>query len=100
MVVAADDPSMHSSQNEQDSIGVTESLAMYRFNILRYLERHEEAYESLKKYNSRYSSPFVLVTLAEYELSTYNDSTALAYYNEALDLAPDYSPALLGKAEG
>ena len=29
----------------------------------------------------------------------YNDSTALAYYNEALDIAPDFSPALLGKAE-
>lgn len=29
----------------------------------------------------------------------YNDSTALAYYDEALDLAPDYAPAVLGKAE-
>lgn len=82
-----------------DVIGVTESLAMYRFNLLRYLERHEEAYESLKKYNSRYSSPYVLSTLADYEMSMYNDSTALAYYDEALSLVSDYAPALLGKAE-
>lgn len=82
-----------------DVIGVTESLAMYRFNLLRYLERHEEAYESLKKYNSRYSSPYVLSTLADYEMSLYNDSTALAYYDEALSLVSDYAPALLGKAE-
>ena len=82
-----------------DVIGVTESLAMYRFNLLRYLERHEEAYESLKKYNSRYSSPYVLSTLADYEMSMYNDSTALAYYDEALSLESDYAPALLGKAE-
>ena len=80
-------------------IGVTESLAMYRFNILRVMGKAEEAYESLKKYNSRYSSPYVLTTLADYEMSMYNDSTALAYYDEALSLVSDYAPALLGKAE-
>lgn len=83
----------------EEVIGVTETLAMYRFNILRIMDRHEEAYESLKKYNSRYSSPYVLSTLADYEMSMYNDSTALAYYDEALSLASDYAPALLGKAE-
>lgn len=83
----------------EEVIGVTESLAMYRFNILRIMDRAEEAYESLKKYNSRYSSPYVLSTLADYEMSMYNDSTALAYYDEALSLASDYAPALLGKAE-
>ena len=83
----------------EEVIGVTESLAMYRFNILRIMDRHEEAYESLKKYNSRYSSPYVLSTLADYEMSMYNDSTALAYYDEALSLVSDYPPALLGKAE-
>ncbi|MBR2065303.1 MAG: tetratricopeptide repeat protein [Bacteroidales bacterium] len=79
--------------------GMTEAVAVYRFNFLRMLGRHEEAFESLKKYNKDYSSPYVLSTLADYEMSMYNDSTALAYYNEALDLAPDYTPALLGKAE-
>ncbi len=79
--------------------GMTESIAVYRFNLLRMLERQEEAYKSLEDYNRQYSSPYVLTTLADYEMSMYNDSTALAYYNEALDLAPDYSPALLGKAE-
>ena len=83
----------------EEVIGVTETLAMYRFNILRIMDRHEDAYESLKKYNSRYSSPYVLSTLADYEMSMYNDSTALAYYDEALSLASDYAPALLGKAE-
>ena len=72
---------------------------MFRFNLLMRMNRQTDAYKSLEEYNSRYSSPYVLVTLAEHELSTYNDSTALAYYNEALELAPDYSPALLGMAE-
>ena len=83
----------------EEVVGVTETLAMYRFNILRIMERYEEAYESLRKYNSRYSSPYVLTTLADYEMSMYNDSTALAYYDEALSLMSDYGPALLGKAE-
>ncbi len=79
--------------------GMTESIAVYRFNLLRMLNRQEDAFNSLKDYNSEYSSPYVLTTLADYEMSMYNDSTALAYYNEALDLVPEYSPALLGKAE-
>ena len=83
----------------EEVVGVTESLAMYRFNILRIMDRVEEAYESLRKYNSRYSSPYVLTTLADYEMSMYNDSTALGYYDEALGLMSDYGPALLGKAE-
>jgi tetratricopeptide (TPR) repeat protein len=63
------------------------------------MQRQEEAYKSLEEYNDRYSSPYVLSTLAEHQLNMYNDSTALAYYAEALDIAPDYAPALLGKAE-
>lgn len=79
--------------------GVTENLVMYRFNLLRRMGRHEEAFESLEKFNEEYSSPYVLTTLADWQMSMYNDSTAIAYYDEALELAPDYVPALLGKAE-
>ena len=79
--------------------GMTESVAVYRFNLLMQMQKQEEAYKSLETYNERYSSPYVLSTLAEHQLTMYNDSTALAYYDEALEIAPDYSPALLGKAE-
>ena len=79
--------------------GISESIAVYRFNILRIMGRQEEAYESLREYNRRFSSPFVLTALADYDMAMYNDSTAVAYYDEALDIAPDYSPALIGKAE-
>ena len=79
--------------------GITESIAVYRFNILRIMGRQEDAFESLREYNRQYSSPYVLSLLADYEMTMYNDSTAVAYYDEALDIAPDYSPALLGKAE-
>ena len=93
------DKALETLKDIETVFGMTESIAMYRFNLLRMLNRHEEAFQSLEDYNKEYSSPFILSTLADYEMSMYNDSTALAYYDEALDLAPDYSPALLGKAE-
>ena len=83
----------------ETELGVTESIAVYRYNLLQQLGRNEEAYKSLEQYNSRYSSPYVLAMLAEHQISMYNDSTALAYYDEALELAPDFPAALLGKAE-
>ncbi len=93
------DKALETLKEIETVFGMTESIAMYRFNLLRMLNRQEEAFKSLEDYNKEYSSPYVLTTLADYEISMYNDSTALAYYNEALDLAPDYTPALLGKAE-
>ena len=79
--------------------GTTEPTAIFRFKLLQSMNKPEEAIKSLEEYNSRYSSPFVLTTLADYQMSMYNDSTALGYYDEALEISPDYAPALLGKAE-
>ena len=79
--------------------GLTESIAIYRFNLLRQLQRLEEAHKSLEQYNSKYSSPYVLSVLADQCLQEYKDSAAIKYYDEALELAPDYAPALVGKAE-
>ncbi len=79
--------------------GKSESAAIFRFNLLQQSGRQEEAMASLEEYNKEYSSPYVLSTLGDFQMSMYNDSTALSYYNEALDIAPDFSPALLGKAE-
>lgn len=79
--------------------GMTESIAVFRFNLLQQSGKQQEAIASLEEYNKEFSSPYVLTTLADYQMTMYNDSTALAYYEEALDIAPDYVPALLGKAE-
>ena len=79
--------------------GKNESTAVFRFNLLQQSGRLEEGMASLEEYNKEYSSPYVLSTLGDYQMTMYNDSTALAYYDEALDIAPDYAPALLGKAE-
>jgi tetratricopeptide (TPR) repeat protein len=79
--------------------GPTEVLTVYAHRILLALGRDEEAMEYLLQHNSKYSSPYVLTALAEAEYRQLNDSTALAFYDEAIGLDPSYSPALLGKAE-
>ncbi len=79
--------------------GKSEMAEMTRFDVLRNMNRHVEAYEALEEYNKEYSSPQVLSMLGDYQMSMYNDSTALALYDEALDIAPGYAPALLGKGE-
>ncbi|MGN0189202.1 MAG: tetratricopeptide repeat protein [Candidatus Cryptobacteroides sp.] len=79
--------------------GKNEMTVMARFEIMSRQDRQREAYEMLEAYNRDYSSPQVLSLLGDYQMSMYNDSTAVALYDEALDIAPDYAPALLGKAE-
>lgn len=83
----------------ETQFGKSDATVMTRFNILSRQERHEEAYEALEEYNKEYSSPQVLSMLGDYEMGMYNDSSALAYYDEALSLDKSYAPALLGKAE-
>lgn len=83
----------------ETQFGKSDATVMTRFNILSRQERHEEAYEALEEYNKEYSSPQVLSMLGDYEMGMYNDSSALAYYDEALALDKSYAPALLGKAE-
>jgi len=79
--------------------GKSESTAMVRFQILGHTGHQPEAYAYLESFNEEYSSPQVLAVLGDYQLSLFNDSTALALYDESLALAPGYAPAMLGKAE-
>lgn len=83
----------------ETEFGKNEATAMTRFNLLRRMDREREAYESLEAFNREYSSPQVLTVLGDYQMSMYNDSTALALYDEALDIDSEYAPAMLGKAE-
>ncbi len=78
--------------------GPTEQAAIYRFHLLLATYKNEEAVNSLIDYNSKYSSPTVLITLAQYFHSRYDLEQSLKYYNEAIELFPDFTPATIGKA--
>lgn len=83
----------------EQAYGSIEGLTIYAYKMLQALGREQEGIEYLQKYNSKYSSPEVLSILADSELMNYNDSTAIKYYDEALELDSNYTPALIGKAE-
>lgn len=79
--------------------GVNEPTVITRFQLLGRMGRQEEAYKGLQEYNKKYSSATVSSLLGDYEISMYHDSTALALYDEALDLMPGFPAALIGKSE-
>ena len=79
--------------------GKNEEVTNMRYDILLRQNKPAEALKSLEDYNKEYSSPFVLTKLGDHSMAEYNDSLALAYYQEALELQSSYMPALLGEAE-
>lgn len=46
-----------------------------------------------------YRTPYTLTLIADSKLNEQNDSTALSYYEQALEIDPSYAPAEMGKAE-
>ena len=44
-------------------------------------------------------SPQIYVMQGDAHMSSYEDTVALSYYDKALDLDPEFAPAILGKAE-
>ncbi len=83
----------------ETALGVNESTVMARFDLLRSQGKNIEAFECLREFNRQYTSVKVLSMLGDYEMTLYNDSTAVAYYNEALSIEPDYLPARIGRVE-
>ena len=79
--------------------GKNESVTATKYDILLRQNKPAEALKVLQDYNKEYSSAFVLTKLGDHTLAEYNDSLALVYYKEALDLQGDYIPALLGEGE-
>lgn len=56
--------------------------------------------EKLLKLNpSSYRTPYTLTLVADNKLNERQDSTALSYYEQALELDPAYAPAEMGKGE-
>ena len=83
----------------ESSFGKSESVSVTRYDLLMGLGRTEEALSALQDYDRDFSSPRVLTMLGDHEITQDRDSSAVAYYDSALLLESDFSPALLGKAE-
>ena len=58
----------------------------------------DSVYTSLAAYYEDCRSPRLAAVLGDYYAGTYRDTLALRYYDEALEMNPDFTPAWLGKA--
>lgn len=80
-------------------MGRDEQTAMARYDILMHQDKAEEAFSILEELNEEMPSPQILSMMGDARLADPDDSLAMAYYDQALALDPEYAPALLGKAE-
>lgn len=79
--------------------GKSESTTMARYDVLMNQNRADDAFKVLEEFNEDFSSPDILCMMGDAKLSAYQDTLALAYYEEALSLDSDSAPALIGKSE-
>ena len=93
------DKALETLDSIEGEIGPGEKIATMRYEIYRYMGKEDLAIASLEEYNKKFSSAEVSSIIGDYYMADYQDSVALAAYEEALSLDSYYTPALLGKSE-
>ncbi len=93
------DKVMETLDNIETTTGKSESTTLARYDVLMRQNRTEDAFKVLEDFNEEYSSPQILCMMGDAKLSEYQDTLALAYYDEALGLDSDSAPAIIGKSE-
>lgn len=107
-----DAANIYISQNETDKAletldrierirGKNETIALTRLELLSKKPgaNEDSIYTGLQDYFKECKTPRLATILGDYHLRSYRDSAALAYYNEALSMDENYSPAWYGKAQ-
>ena len=83
----------------EGDLGPGEKIVTTRYEIYRRKGENDKAIAALEDFNSRYASAEVSTVIGDHYLGEYQDSVALAAYEEALSLDGAYVPAILGKSE-
>lgn len=80
--------------------GKNELIGLTKFDLLLQKDPQNEkgAFAFLEEFYQDCKTPRIATNLADYYSRSYNDSTALYFYNQAIELNPDYTPAYYGKA--
>lgn len=81
--------------------GKSETIALTRLELLTKKPgaNADSIYADLENYYQDCKTPRLATIIGDYHLQSYRDSQALAYYNEAVSLDENYSPAWYGKAQ-
>ena len=93
------DKALEAMDQIETVFGRSAQVTAVKYDVLLRQDKPAEALNVLKEFNREEASEQVLTMLGDHEMAEYRDSSALAYYSEALMLDPDYPPAMLGKAE-
>ena len=80
-------------------MGRDEQTAMARYDVLMRQDKAEEAFRILEELSEESPSPEILALMGDARIADSTDSLAMSYYDRALDMDPEYAPALLGKSE-
>ncbi len=83
----------------EGATGMNEITGNIRYELLVRDRRYDEAEQVLVEIDRRFPSEQNALMLGDLSKNRYDDSTALYYYDRALELNPGYSPAYFGKAE-
>lgn len=79
--------------------GVTEITSNARYEIYLRQGKLDEAEKVLLKMYGDFPSARNALMLGDLYKARYNDTTAMRYYKESLELDPDFTPAYFGMAE-
>jgi tetratricopeptide (TPR) repeat protein len=79
--------------------GVMDETLLLRFEILQDMGNTEAVVETLAALGQSTSDVRIFAMLGETYNNLNQDSLALLYFTKALDIAPDYPPALFGEAD-
>lgn len=86
--------------NEVEKVmGESEETVRIRYDLLRNMGYDNEAAEALESFVSSEPSASLLSMLGDFYLDEGRDSLALERYARALEVQPDYIPAMLGRSE-
>ncbi len=93
------DKALETLDQAADKFGYTEQSAGVRIELLQSLGRHEEALELLEELSENFPSARYYSMLGEVYSDMGKDSLGLAYFQQALELNADFTPALFGEAD-
>ena len=90
---------METLEEIEGHIGRSELTGLFRYNLLMYQNKRDEAISFMEELNSDLGTSRTATILGDYNADRERDSTALVYYNQALSIDPNYIPAIFGIAE-
>jgi len=90
---------METLEEIEEQIGRSELTGLFRYNLLVYQNKRDEAISFLEELNRDLGTSRTATILGDYNATLERDSVALEYYNQALSIDPNYIPAIFGAAE-